>query len=161
MDVHTSSYLSPIGQIVVKGTERGISLITFSDEEVQNPHQLLPACLQDAVEQLHECFCHQRKDFDLLLDFEQGTDFQQKVWNLLLQIGWGQTITYAHLANKLGQSQAIRAVGYASSQNPFLIVLPCHRIIGSTGLITGFSGGLLRKQWLLQHEQESLQLGTF
>lgn len=145
---------------MVKGTESSILSITFSDELVQINRQLLPLCIQDAIEQLHEYFCHQRKEFDLLLNFEQGTEFQQKVWQLLRGVSWGQTVTYAQIASKVGQPQATRAVGYANSQNPFLIILPCHRVIGSTGLITGYAGGLLRKQWLLQHEQESLQLGT-
>ena len=158
--VYTSSYLSPIGQVMVKGTERSILSITFSDELVQTNRQLLPICIQDAIEQLHEYFCHQRKEFDLLLNFEQGTEFQQKVWQLLQGVSWGQTVTYAQIASKIGQPQATRAVGYANSQNPFLIILPCHRVIGSTGLITGYTGGLLRKQWLLQHEQESLLLET-
>lgn len=161
MSLFTASYLSPIGQILIKGTENGVSSVSFNDEPVQDPFRLAPLCLQEAVEQLHEYFCHQRKEFDLLLDVDTGTEFQQKVWYALFRINWGETVTYAQLANRIGQPQAVRAVGYASSQNPFLIILPCHRVIGSTGLITGYAGGLLRKQWLLQHEQESLQLSIF
>lgn len=161
MNSYTAKYLSPIGQIIVSGNEFGVSSVIFSDEPVQNKLQLLPECLQEAIEQLHEYFCHQRKEFDVLLNVDQGTEFQQKVWYALLHINWGETLTYAQLATKIGEPHATRAVGFANSHNPYLIVLPCHRVIGSTGLLTGYPGGLLRKQWLLQHEQESLQLGNF
>lgn len=135
--------------------------MSFSDEQMPNQPRLLPNYLQEAVEQLHEYFCHQRKEFDLVLNVDHGTEFQQKVWYSLLQLKWGETMTYAQLAEKIGQPHAVRAVGFANSQNPYLVVLPCHRVTGSTGLFTGYAGGLLRKQWLLQHEQESLQIGNF
>ena len=161
MNFYYAKYQSPIGQIIVKGNELGVSSVIFSDEQVVNQPRLLPNLLQEAIEQLHEYFCHQRKEFDLILNVDQGSEFEQKVWYSLLKIQWGETVTYPQLAERTGKPHAIPAVGYATSQNPYLIVLPCHRVIGSTGLFTGYAGGLLRKQWLLQHEQESLQMGNF
>lgn len=160
VNFYYATYQSPIGQIIVKGNEFGVSSVSFSDDHIQNQVRLLPIHLQEAVEQLHEYFCHQRKDFDLVLNVEQGQEFEHKVWYSLLQVKWGETVTYNQLAERIGKPHAIRAVGYANSLNPYLIVLPCHRVIGSTGLFTGYAGGLLRKQWLLQHEQQSLQMGN-
>lgn len=91
----------------------------------------------------------------------QGTPFQQRVWESISAIPWGETRSYAQIAREIEQPLSVRAVGSANGQNPFLIVLPCHRIIGSSGLLTGYSGGLLRKQWLLRHEQQSVQLEIF
>lgn len=156
MKKFTALYQSPIGQIIICGCESGISSISFSQEAVPDQHQLLPTCLQEAVEQLHEYFCHQRKHFDLFLKIK-GTEFQQKVWNSLLNIPWGETISYTQLAKQNGVAEAMRAVGAANAQNPFLIVLPCHRVIGSSGMLAGYAGGLLRKQWLLKHEKQNLQ----
>ncbi len=154
-------YQSPIGQIVITGSEAGIASVTFDDQPLKNQPQLLPLCIEEAVEQLHEYFCHQRKDFNLILDYGKGTPFQQKVWQALYSIPWGETRSYAQIAFQIEQPQAVRAVGAANAQNPFLIIMPCHRVIGSSGVLTGYAGGLLRKQWLLQHEQQSLQLEVF
>lgn len=154
-------YQSPIGQIVISGSEAGIASVTFDDQPLQTQPQLLPLCIEEAVNQLHEYFCHQRKDFDLKLDFKKGTLFQQKVWQALNSIPWGETRSYTQIAFKAEQPQAVRAVGTANAQNPFLIILPCHRVIGSSGVLTGYAGGLLRKKWLLHHEQQSLQLEVF
>lgn len=155
----TAFYHSPIGQIIINGYESGISSVYFSDEAVGEQAQLLPGCIQEAIAQLHEYFCHQRKQFDLLLKIK-GSRFQQKVWNSLLHIPWGSTITYSQLAKQIGHTEAIQVLGAANSQNPLLVVLPCHRVIGSSGMLTGYQGGLLRKQWLLNHEQENLQFET-
>ena len=157
----SSCYQSPIGQVVINGTEAGIASITFDDQPIRNQQQLLPLCMQEAVDQLHEYFCHQRKGFQLELDWNQGTLFQQKVWQALNEIPWGETRSYTQIAHQIEQPLAVRAVGTANAQNPFLIILPCHRVIGSSGILTGYAGGLLRKQWLLQHEQQSLQFEIF
>nr|WP_236612853.1 methylated-DNA--[protein]-cysteine S-methyltransferase [Cesiribacter andamanensis] len=114
----------------------------------------------EAVEQLTDYFCHQRNSFDLPLDLS-GTPFQQTVWKALLNIPPGQTLSYGQLAERIGAPGSARAVGMANAQNPCLILLPCHRVIGSNGVLTGYAGGLLRKQWLLQHEQQVLQLCLF
>lgn len=156
-----SAYQSPIGQIVISGTEAGVASVNFDDEPVKNKGQMSPHCMQDAVEQLHEYFCHQRKGFQLELDLVKATLFQQKVWQSLQAIPWGETRSYTQIAVEIEEPQAVRAVGAANAQNPFLVILPCHRVIGSSGVLTGYAGGLLRKQWLLQHEQQSLQLSIF
>ena len=161
MNKSLACYQSPIGQLVISGSENGVSSILFGDQPFHSSSRHLPLCLQEAVEQLHEYFCHQREEFSLALDMEQGTSFQQKVWKALRTIPWGETRSYGQVAREIDQPLSVRAVGSANGQNPFLIVLPCHRIIGSSGLLTGYSGGLLRKQWLLRHEQQSIQLEMF
>lgn len=104
--------------------------------------------------QLAEYFSGQRTRFDLKLA-PQGTPFQKKVWQLLLQIPCGQTRSYGQLAEQLGQPGAARAVGLANGRNPIGILIPCHRVVGSQGALTGYGGGLARKRWLLTHEQEA------
>ena len=106
----------------------------------------------DVRRQLDEYFRGQRTHFDLKLAPE-GTTFQQRVWQLLLQIPYGQTRSYGQLAELLGQPGAARAVGLANGRNPIGIVIPCHRVVGSQGALTGYGGGLERKRWLLAHEQ--------
>lgn len=161
MNIQTTCYQSPIGQIVIKGSEAGIHSVLFSDEPLTNQFKPLYPCLKEAVEQLHEYFCHQRHSFNLRLHLAQGTEFQQKVWHSLLSIPWGETVTYTQLASKISHPHAVRAVGSANSHNPFLVVLPCHRVIGTSGVLTGYAGGLLRKKWLLEHEQQTIQLEIF
>lgn len=111
-----------------------------------------PQVLQDAQEQLGEYFAGERTDFDLPLA-ARGTDFQQRVWALLRQIPYGRTWSYGQLAAELGQPGASRAVGLANGRNPISIVVPCHRVVGSTGAITGYGGGVERKQTLLDLER--------
>lgn len=136
--------------------------VRFSDESHPGAQNYaVPYCIQEAIEQLHEYFCHQRQEFKLKLNLSQGTSFQQRVWEILQEIPWGETKSYAQIAHLIGQPLAVRAVGAANANNPFLIVLPCHRIIGSSGILTGYAGGLLRKQWLLKHEQQTVQLEIF
>jgi methylated-DNA-[protein]-cysteine S-methyltransferase len=101
---------------------------------------------------------------DLPLDMRAGTDFQQKVWQALLQIPAGETKTYGELAEQIGQPAAAQAVGNANGQNPILLLVPCHRIIGSNQQLVGYRGELWRKQWLLEHEgalQKSTQMNLF
>jgi methylated-DNA-[protein]-cysteine S-methyltransferase len=107
--------------------------------------------LLDAERQLAEYFAGHRKTFDLMLDFV-GTDFQKKVWAALLTIPYGETRTYGQIARQIGSPNAMRAVGAANGRNPISIVAPCHRVIGSTGELTGFAGGVERKEHLLQLE---------
>lgn len=162
MNTVTTCYQSPIGQLVVSGTEKGILSVRFNDNSLSaSQNTSIPYCMQEAIEQLHEYFCHQREEFDLKLNLSQGTHFQQRVWEILKEIPWGETRSYAQIAHLIGQPLAVRAVGAANANNPFLIILPCHRIIGSSGILTGYAGGLLRKQWLLKHEQQTVQLEIF
>lgn len=110
-------------------------------------HPLMQTCLS----QLDEYFSGERKAFDLPLQ-QIGTTFQQKVWDLLLQVPYGQTISYNHLSKQYGDLKAIRAVASANGKNNLAIIVPCHRVIGSDNSLTGYAGGLWRKKWLLEHE---------
>ena len=116
--------------------------------------------MEDAIIQLQEYFEGKRKQFTIRLN-PQGTNFQKKVWQKLLEIPFGTTISYQQLSNQLGDSKAIRAVANANSKNPLWIIIPCHRVIGSDGSLTGYAGGLWRKKWLLEHENPSLQQRLF
>ena len=148
MDI--ASIKTPIGILKIKGSSKGISEIVFSEEAV--PESLAtPPYLQQAVEQLQEYFSKKRTSFDLIL-VPQGTEFQQKVWKELQTIPFGNTTSYQQMANQLGDPKVIRAAASANGKNPISIVIPCHRVIGSDGSLTGYAGGLHRKKWLLAHE---------
>lgn len=137
-----------MGPIKLEGTDTAITLIHFVTRiDTSNSNKVL----DEAAEQLNEYFEGQRKEFDLPLAPE-GTEFQQKVWTALQQIPFGHSTSYGHLADTLGDIKATRAVGTANGQNPIGIVIPCHRVIGSKGELTGYAGGLHRKKWLLEHE---------
>ena len=116
--------------------------------------------MEDCVFQLQEYFDGKRKAFDIKLNPE-GTDFQKKVWNRLLEILYGKTLSYLELSKQLGDVKAIRAVANANGKNPIWIIIPCHRVIGSDGSLTGYAGGLSRKQWLLEHESPYKQTSLF
>jgi methylated-DNA-[protein]-cysteine S-methyltransferase len=109
------------------------------------------------VRQLQEYFAGNRRDFDLPLD-PVGTEFQQQVWHVLRTIPYGETISYGEQARRLGDVNKSRAVGAANGRNPISIIVPCHRVVGSTGKLTGFAGGLDTKAWLLQHERGAAPL---
>lgn len=154
------SYIqTPLGIVLIKGDENGISSVSVldSDEKVSN---VIPGVLQDCVYQLQEYFNGKRQEFSLQLNAE-GTDFQKKVWNLLVEIPFGETTSYLELSRKLGDEKAIRAVASANGKNPLWIIVPCHRVIGSNGSLTGYAGGLWRKKWLLDHENPPAQLSLF
>lgn len=142
-------FASPIGLIEIGGTDTALTSLYF----VETPRRGISSSplLDSAARQLDEYFRHQRQDFDLPFDLH-GTDFQRRVWQQLLSVGYGTTIAYLDIANALGNPKAIRAVGAANGQNPISIIVPCHRIIGSNGKLIGYGGGLWRKEWLLQHE---------
>lgn len=109
----------------------------------------------EAGAQLREYFAGRRRSFDVALDL-RGTEFQVAVWGELLRIPYGETITYAELARRIGRPSAIRAVGAANGANPIAVIVPCHRVVGSNGSLTGYGGGIERKQWLLAHEGRRL-----
>ena len=117
-----------------------------------------PGRFKEAQQQLAEYFNGQRKVFELDLD-PQGTDFQKKVWKQLIKIPYGQTVSYGELARRIGNPKASRAVGMANGRNPISIIIPCHRVIGSNGSLTGFGGGIEVKQYLL--DLESRHSGLF
>jgi methylated-DNA-[protein]-cysteine S-methyltransferase len=151
MSLHTTYYSSPIGQIEIKGNEEGISSLNFLEENKKNAGKLHPS-LKECVYQLEEYFNGIRKEFGLKLN-PQGTEFQKIVWNKLLVIPFGRTNSYLEISKQIGDANATRAVGNANGSNPIPIIVPCHRIIGSSGKLVGYSGGLWRKKWLLNHEK--------
>ena len=149
---------TPLGIATIIGDENGISVISVSGEgEISNQ---IPIVLQEAVSQLNDYFEGKRTNFDFILN-PKGTDFQQKVWKGLLGIPFGKTMSYLELSKKLGDVKAIRAVASANGKNPLWIVVPCHRVIGTDGSLTGYAGGLWRKKWLLEHENPSYQQSLF
>lgn len=149
---------SPLGITKIVGDENGISEISVSGEGTITAE--IPVQLQECVSQLREYFEGERNHFDFILN-PQGTDFQQRVWQELLNIPFGKTLSYLDLSKKLGDVKAIRAVASANGRNPLWIVVPCHRVIGTDGSLTGYAGGLWRKKWLLQHESPSQQQSLF
>ncbi len=150
---------TPLGIASVEGDEQGISRISILDTQ-DVPSEKVPDSLKDCVKQLQEYFSGERKKFDLKLN-PQGTEFQQKVWQTLQQIPYGKTISYMELSLKVGDIKAIRAVAAANGKNPLWIVIPCHRVIGSDGSLTGYAGGLWRKKCLLDHENPPVQKSLF
>lgn len=155
----TTCISSPIGIIKIVGDREGITAISFIDGDVST-NDTTPEVLVDAVYQLEEYFLKQRSTFDLLLN-PQGTDFQKKVWNALSKIPFGKTVSYMDMAKELGDPKVIRAAASANGKNPISIVIPCHRVIGSDGSLTGYAGGLHRKKWLLAHESPVTQTSLF
>lgn len=149
---------TPLGITKIMGDENGISVISVSDEG--DISEQIPAVLQEAVSQLMAYFEGKRTTFDFKLN-PKGTEFQQKIWNGLLEIPFGKTISYLELSKKLGDVKAIRAVASANGKNPLWIVVPCHRVIGTDGSLTGYAGGLWRKKWLLEHENPTTQQSLF
>ena len=142
----------------IVGDDDGIAIISILEEGQITT--AIPSVLQDAVLQLQDYFQGNRNDFNFKLN-PQGTDFQQKVWQELLSIPFGKTLSYLDLSKKLGDVKAIRAVASANGKNPLWIVFPCHRFIGTDGSLTGYAGGLWRKKWLLEHERPSAQQSLF
>ena len=156
--METACIKTPLGIATIIGDENGISVISVADEgEIS---KIIPAVLQEAVNQLNDYFEGKRIDFDFKLN-PKGTEFQQKVWKGLLEIPFGKTCSYMDLSKKLGDVKAIRAVASANGKNPLWIVVPCHRVIGTDGSLTGYAGGLWRKKWLLEHENPSTQQTLF
>ncbi|NRT14544.1 methylated-DNA-[protein]-cysteine S-methyltransferase [Flavobacterium sp. 28A] len=149
---------TPLGTAMITGDKNGITAITVSDLGAVST--VIPIDLQEAVQQINEYFENKRINFTFKLN-PKGTDFQKKVWNNLLAIPHGKTRTYLEQAKRLGDVKAIRAVASANGKNPLWIVVPCHRVIGSDGSLTGYAGGLWRKKWLLEHENPTKQQSLF
>lgn len=150
---------SPLGITEIKGDEQGICSISIL-HKVDQTTAIIPEVLEDAVYQLNEYFEGKRQVFNLDLN-PAGSDFQQEVWTALQKIPFGRTWSYMDLAKHLGNTGAIRAVAAANGKNPIWIVIPCHRVIGSDGSLTGYAGGLHRKSWLLEHESPVKQTRLF
>ncbi len=152
---------SPVGILTLTATDEALTGVWFDSSKDGRVKKEGPAgtnpVLKRTREQLEEYFAGTRTEFDLPLQFS-GTTFQQRVWNLLRTIPFGITTSYGELARRLGDPKATRAVGAANGQNPSPIIVPCHRVVGSRGELTGFGGGIERKRWLLEHEGALLPL---
>ncbi len=150
---------SPLGFTKIVGDEHGIAQVTVLNSE-EKETDIIPVELEDCVIQLKEYFEGTRSEFNLILN-PQGTPFQKSVWKQLETIPYGKTFSYLELSKQLGDIKAIRAVANANGKNPLWIIIPCHRVIGSDGSLTGYAGGLYRKQWLLEHESPYKQQRLF
>jgi methylated-DNA-[protein]-cysteine S-methyltransferase len=141
---------SPLGTIVICANDRAITAVSFDDASATEATDTSPI-LEMAAKQLSEYFANERTGFHLPLEPE-GSKFQRSVWNTLLDIPFGKTESYLGVSKIIGDEKALRAVGLANGKNPIAIIIPCHRVIGSDGSLTGYAGGLWRKEWLLRHE---------
>ncbi|MCK0155893.1 methylated-DNA--[protein]-cysteine S-methyltransferase [Cellulophaga sp. F20128] len=150
---------TPLGIAKIEGDSDGLATVTVLDD-TEELTTVIPEILEDVVYQLQEYFEGKRETFDLVLN-PSGTAFQKTVWDALLQIPYGKTCAYLELAKLLGDPKAIRAVAAANAKNPLWIIVPCHRVIGSDGSLTGYAGGLHRKKWLLEHESPAKQQSLF
>jgi methylated-DNA-[protein]-cysteine S-methyltransferase len=157
MQLHKTHWQGPLGEMIVAASDKGIAGIWFEGQKhlpdhsswiVNDAHPML----QLAIAQLRDYFAGRRTSFDLPLDLQHGTPFQQSVWQALLAIPHGAKTTYATLSRDIGSPQAVRAVGAAVGRNPVSIVVPCHRVLGASGSLTGYAGGLERKNALLKLE---------
>jgi len=150
-------YQTPVGVARIIAEEDFISSISISDEAIEVTHTNNPV-LQKAIEQLDEYFAGDRKIFDFPIK-QKGTPFQQEVWQQLLKIDYGTTISYGQQSKLMNNPLGIRAIAAANGKNHLWIVVPCHRVIGTDGSLTGYAGGLWRKQWLLEHEARTMGTG--
>ena len=160
------TYEAPFGVVTVVGSELGIRFVMFANDAHPKPLEQLQISDTDihdsvnvAITQLEEYFDGSRRSFDLPLDL-RGTEFQVEAWNALAEIPYGHTASYGQQAASIGRPKAVRAIGGANGRNPVAIVLPCHRIVGADGSLTGFGGGIEVKKWLLDHEQRTLHNTT-
>lgn len=150
---------TPLGTVRIEGDASGVSVISIlNGTEVVSEE--IPDVLQQAVSELKAYFEGGRREFTFPLRPE-GTEFQKKIWQLLMDIPYGKTVSYLDLSRRFGDEKAIRAVAAANGKNPLWIVVPCHRVVGSDGSLTGYAGGLWRKKWLLEHESPSGQTTLF
>lgn len=157
--METAHIKTPLGTARIEGDENGVSVISILDGDVSISERI-PENLKQAASELDDYFTGKRRDFSFAIN-PNGTDFQKSVWKELLKIPFGKTTSYLELSKKLGDVKAIRAVASANGKNPLWIVVPCHRVIGSDGSLTGYAGGLWRKKWLIEHETPPQQQSLF
>ena len=161
--IETTYLKTPIGVAKISGDKNGIQSISVLDEDLVSADLMQPStpfCLQECVVQLEEYFKGNRDHFNLTVN-PKGTPFQIKVWKTLLKINYGKTKSYLAQSKAFGDVKAIRAVATANGKNPLWIVIPCHRVIGADGSLTGYAGGIWRKKWLLAHENPVKQHSLF
>ncbi|HUC54632.1 MAG TPA: methylated-DNA--[protein]-cysteine S-methyltransferase [Candidatus Cybelea sp.] len=160
-DVYYARFESPVGPLLLAGDAKALRRVSFESSKRAMPPlgdwKQNRAAFAEVIRQLQAYFRGELKEFDLPLAME-GTEFQLRVWNALREIPYGETISYAQLARRIGNPQAVRAVGLANGSNPIPIIVPCHRVIGSDGSLTGFGGGLSTKKKLLELENKQLSL---
>lgn len=152
-------YKTPIGTAKIVGDKNGIISVSVLDDEIA-PSKTTPSSLKDCVLQLEEYFNNKRTEFNLKLN-PNGTEFQKKVWQELQNIPFAKTISYLQQSKNMEDIKAIRAIASANGKNPIWIIIPCHRVIGSNGSLTGYAGGIWRKKWLLEHENGTKQMSLF
>lgn len=159
MNSTETAYLrTPLGMAVICGSHQGVSSVSFSRDP--STVERIPSSLARACEQLTAYFEGSRTRFEVPL-YMQGTPFQQQVWEALGEIPYGETCSYRELARRMGAPEAVRAVAAANAKNPLAIFVPCHRVVGSDGALTGYAWGIWRKKWLLAHEKGLRQLDLF
>lgn len=153
-EIYKAYYKSDIGMLEVSGNDEGIMAVSFVDDDSIKETQKddIHPSLIECINQLDMYFKGTLKEFSIKLNIK-GTDFQKKVWTELLKIPYGKTASYKDIAKAVGNEKAVRAVGGANNKNNIAIIIPCHRVIGSDKSLTGYGGGLWRKEWLLKHEQ--------
>ncbi|MBK9403028.1 MAG: methylated-DNA--[protein]-cysteine S-methyltransferase [Ignavibacteria bacterium] len=156
-NVFKAYYESEPGLIEITAGETGIITLYFTKKKsnLKSDSKSFPVHLKDCIRQLDEYFKGKRMTFDLPLIIS-GTDFQKKVWNELKKIPFGKTASYKEIALKAGNIKAVRAIGNANNKNKIAVIIPCHRVIGSDGKLSGYAGGVKRKKWLLEHERNFL-----
>ena len=163
-DLQITYCKSPLGATKIVGNENGIQSVSLLDEnsiiENKTSQVDLANCMKNCSTQLKEYFAGTRTEFKLKLN-PKGTEFQQRVWQELLNIPFNKTRSYLEQTKAIGDVKAIRAVASANGKNPIAIIIPCHRVIGSDGSLTGYAGGLWRKKWLLAHENPVKQQSLF
>ncbi|MCP5062939.1 MAG: methylated-DNA--[protein]-cysteine S-methyltransferase [Ignavibacteriae bacterium] len=146
------SYLkTPIGQIKLTADDNAVNSILFVFNDTEMEEENINSVLTQCKKELSEYFAGKRKEFDVPIQ-QVGTEFQQRVWSELVKISYGKTVSYNHIAIALGDKKSVRVVGSSNGKNQISIIVPCHRVIGSDGSLTGYAGGLWRKKWLLNHE---------
>jgi methylated-DNA-[protein]-cysteine S-methyltransferase len=156
--IHYTEYESPLGKLLLAATDRGLCGLYFEEHKYFKGTQGWQRDdghprLRNAARQLDEYFTGRRKEFDIALDMP-GTAFQRAVWNELSQLPFGATATYQAIAQRIANPKAIRAAGTAIGRNPVSIIVPCHRVVGTSGSLSGYAGGLERKRYLLAHEEQ-------
>ena len=149
--MYTDTIISPLGVLAIEASDIGLTRVVFIKKR---PMTVFANAITDkAKQQLNDYFSGTRQGFNLPLD-PKGTDFQQSVWRYLATIPYGQTASYQDVANGIDNPKAVRAVGAANGKNPIAIIVPCHRVIGKNGSLTGYAWGVESKSWLLSHERK-------
>ena len=151
MQKYRAYYKSPLGPIEIVGGRVSILALNFVEDMLPEDVELT-FCVKECLKQVDEYFKRKRKEFFLNLQ-PRGTEFQKSVWRQLEKIPYGETASYSEIAGAIGKPTACRAVGSANGRNPIALIIPCHRVIGRDGNLTGYGGGLWRKEWLLKHER--------